>query len=270
MLTLPFTRRQMRRTAYVTLFAWLFALLSGAVNACLIQPSATDPARSNVLLVDPTVGKVAGQGQAIRQIESAQHHAHDEHAGPVDDPAPVGCLKFCADESSAVTKSKAATADLPGPSFVSRLDWQPASPVADVVSWRSVDQPASQGTPLFIRLLRLTIELDQQRADAMQAQHGLLLLRLGGHRSHSWLLHCRPDRPRIGCVGLVGRYEGPNELRVQQDDIVPQCLDLARPPVRAAACLQRDSTWWSTTQVLDQIVTPNRRFTISPESASTQ
>jgi hypothetical protein len=69
-------------------------------------------------------------------------------------------------------------------------------------------------------------------------------------------LNCGPDRPRIGCVGLVRLYEGPNELRVQQDDIVPQCLDLARPPVRAAACLQRDSTWRSTAQVLDQIVTP--------------
>jgi len=157
MLPMPFTRRQMRRTAGVTLFAWLFALLSGAVNACLIQPSATDLARSNVLLVGPTVGEVAGPGQATRQIESAQHHAHDEHAGPADDLGQVGCLKFCADDSSAVTKSKAAQADLLGPFFVSRLDWQPASPVADAAPWRSVDRPASQGPPLFIRLLRLTI-----------------------------------------------------------------------------------------------------------------
>jgi len=70
MLPMPFTRRQMRRTAGVTLFAWLFALLSGAVNACLIQPSATDLARSNALLVGPMVGEVTGPGQATRQIES--------------------------------------------------------------------------------------------------------------------------------------------------------------------------------------------------------
>jgi hypothetical protein len=156
MLPLPFTRRQLRRSAGVTLFAWLFALLSGAVNACLIQPSATDLARSNVSLVGPLVGEVAGPGQATRQIENAQHHAHDEHGGPVDGLGEAGCLKFCADESSAVTKSKAAQADLLGPFFVSRVDWQPASPVADAAPWRSVDRPASQGPPLFIRLLRLT------------------------------------------------------------------------------------------------------------------
>jgi hypothetical protein len=156
MLPLPFTRRHLRRTACATLFAWLFALLSGAVNACLIQPSATDLARANVSLAGPLVAEVAGPGQATRQIESAQHHAHDEHGGPVDDLGQAGCLKLCADESSAVTKSKAAQAELPGPFSVSRADWQPASPVADVAPWRSVDRPAAQSSPLFIRLLRLT------------------------------------------------------------------------------------------------------------------
>lgn len=155
--TLPFTRRHLRRSACVTLFAWLFALLSGAVNACLIQPSATDLARANLSLVAPLIGEVAGPGQATRPIEDAQHHAHDEHGGPVGDLGEVGCLKFCADESSAVTKSKAPQAELTGPFIVSRVDWQPASPVADVAPWRSVDRPASQGPPLVIRLLRLTI-----------------------------------------------------------------------------------------------------------------
>ena len=157
MLTLPFTRRHLRRSACVTLFAWLFALLSGAVNACLIQPSATDLARANVSLAGPLVGGVAGPGQATRQIENAQHHAGDKHGAPVDDLGEAGCLKFCADESSAVAKSKAAQADLPGPFFVSYVDWQPASPVADAAPWRSVDRTAAQGAPLFIRLLRLTI-----------------------------------------------------------------------------------------------------------------
>ena len=69
MLTLPFTRRQLRRTACVTMFASLFALLSGAVNACLIQPSATDLASSDALLVGSMVDEVAGPRQATRQIE---------------------------------------------------------------------------------------------------------------------------------------------------------------------------------------------------------
>lgn len=40
---------------------------------------------------------------------------------------------------------------------------------------------------------------------------------------------------------------------------MPQCLDLARPPVHAATCFQGDSPW-----------RPNRRFTISPVSPSAQ
>ena len=152
--TLPFTRRHLRRSAGVTLFAWLFALLSGAVNACLIQPSATDLARGKVALASPLV---AGPGQATPHFENPQHHAGDVHRVPADDLGVAGCLKFCADESSAVTKSKAAQADLLGPFFVSRVDWQPASPVADAAPWQSVDRTAAQGAPLFIRLLRLTI-----------------------------------------------------------------------------------------------------------------
>jgi|APFre7841882630_1041343.scaffolds.fasta_scaffold60048_2 hypothetical protein len=90
----------------------------------------------------------------------------------------------------------------------------------------------------------------------MQAQRRLLLLRLRGHRSHSSLLHSRPDRARIRCVGPVRLYEGPNELRVQQEDVVPQRLDLACPPVPTPAGLQRNPAWRPPRQVLDQIVAP--------------
>ena len=90
----------------------------------------------------------------------------------------------------------------------------------------------------------------------MQAQHGLLLLRLRRHRPHSRLLHGRPDGARIRRIGLVGLHEGANELRMQQNDIVAQRLDLACPPVRATAGLQRNSRWGLPAEVLDQIVTP--------------
>lgn len=110
MLSLQFTRRQSRRTACVTLFSWLFALLSGAVNACLIQPSATDLARPN--RVDPLVGEVPGPGQSTRQTQPTQEHADDAHGGPVDDLGEASCLKFRADESSALSKSKSYGADV--------------------------------------------------------------------------------------------------------------------------------------------------------------
>jgi hypothetical protein len=82
----------------------------------------------------------------------------------------------------------------------------------------------------------------------------MLLLGLRSHRSHPGLLHRGPDGARIRRVGLIGLHEGSDELRVQKDDLVPQCLDLARPPVRAATCFQDDPPWRPATQELDQIV----------------
>ena len=130
-----FTRQQLRRTACVALLAWVFALFSGVANACLIQPVAP---------VD-------------RHLEHAHHHAADETGGPDNDGGKAGCLKFCTDESSALTKTKTSHADLPGPTLLASVDWQSATPVAAVVPWRPVERPASVGPPLFLRLLRLTI-----------------------------------------------------------------------------------------------------------------
>jgi hypothetical protein len=157
MLPLPFARRQLRRTACVTLVAWLFALLSGAVNACLIQPSATDLARSNVPLVGPLVGEVAGPGQSTRQIEPTQRHADKEHGGPVDDLGEAGCLKFCADESSALSKSKSYGADMVAALVDLHVAGRLAVPVVKTDSSLLPEPPRAQGPPLVIRILRLTL-----------------------------------------------------------------------------------------------------------------
>ena len=132
---LHFTRQQLRRTACVALFAWAFALFSGVVNACLIQPIAP---------VD-------------RNVEYTHHHADDESRGAGKDGGKAGCLKFCADESSALAKSKTSPANLPGPTLLASVVWQLATPVAAVAPWRPVERPATVGPPLFLRLLRLTI-----------------------------------------------------------------------------------------------------------------
>jgi hypothetical protein len=129
-----FTRQQLRRTAWVALLAWVFALLSGVANACLIQPLAP---------VDRQVGHV--------------HHHASEASGLDQDGGRAGCLKFCADESSALAKNKASHADLPGPLLLASIHWQLATTVAAVVQWHPVERPATVGPPLFIRFLRLTI-----------------------------------------------------------------------------------------------------------------
>ncbi len=129
-----FTRQQLRRTACVTLFAWVFALISGVANACLIQSAAP---------VD-------------RQVEHANHHAADASGGLDQDGGKAGCLKFCVDESSALAKSKALYADLPSSIPLASGHWPLATPVASAVPWHPVERPASVGPPLFLRLLRLT------------------------------------------------------------------------------------------------------------------
>ena len=155
MLTLPFTRRQLCHTAWATLFACMFALLSGVANACLIQPNSPGELGSP----SSQAGSVAGgtAGPVARQVQHVQHHGADEGDGLGNDDAKAGCLKFCADESSAVIKSKAAHADLPDPIFVVSVSWLPAVLVAAAFQWLPVERPASVGPPLFIRLLRMTI-----------------------------------------------------------------------------------------------------------------
>jgi hypothetical protein len=129
-----FTRHQFRRNACVALLAWVFALFSGVANACLIQP-------------------VAPGG---RQAGHAHHEAADESGGPEKESAKAGCLKFCADETSALARSRALHADLPGSIFVAIVHWPLATPVAVVAPWPLVERPASVGPPRFLSLLRLT------------------------------------------------------------------------------------------------------------------
>lgn len=142
------TRRQLRHTACVTLFAWVFALLSGVANACLIQlnPHAA-------FGIQPRSGTVASDN------EHATKHVHHqgEDVGEGDDPAKAGCLKFCADESSAVVKGKALHADALVSLHLLGVVWQPMAPVVASSEWNPVERPASAGPPLFIRLRRLTI-----------------------------------------------------------------------------------------------------------------
>ena len=155
MLTLHCTRRQLRQTACGTQFAWMFALLSGVANACLIEQGAPDELGSILLPVGMVAGDTAGR--ATRQVKHVNHHAEGEGDGPGNDSAKAGCLKFCADESSAVTKGTAILGDVLAPILVARVQRPPAAPVAAAAQWRPVERPASVGPPLFIRLLRLTI-----------------------------------------------------------------------------------------------------------------
>lgn len=154
---MPLTRPQVRHAACVTLFAWIFALVSGVANACLTQPNERAGFGSISSEANAVVGRTSTP--VTRQVQHAHHHGagEGEDDGPGSHSAREGCLKFCADQSSAVTKSTAPQAEIAGPLFVASAQWRSAAPVTAASHWLQVEPPASVGPPLFIRLLRLTI-----------------------------------------------------------------------------------------------------------------
>ena len=144
MLILPFHRRRLQGTVWVTLLAWSLALLAGMVNACQIQPHGAGLAAPVASTQWPHVGYGRDDG-------------HAEHDAPTSDPGKAGCFKFCDDESSTVAKGTTAQPDLPGAALMSSLHWRSATSAATAATWRPVERPASRGPPLVIRFLRLTI-----------------------------------------------------------------------------------------------------------------
>lgn len=85
-------RKRLRRLAAQVLLAWLFALTSSVVNACVIEPDLRHEAVSSL---QSSHGAAPSPGHL--HTEQAPGHAHpDSHA----DKAP--CAKFCDDESTSV------------------------------------------------------------------------------------------------------------------------------------------------------------------------
>lgn len=125
-------RHQLRRIVWVTLVAWLFALAVGVLNACVLTPRVSDEH-----------GIVAGGSSSVAQ------HGHNE--------AKTSCLKFCADESSALSKTQGAALDLGVPLLLVLSGWQPGVPVIAIATRRFFDRPMPHGPPLVIRFLRLTL-----------------------------------------------------------------------------------------------------------------
>jgi hypothetical protein len=142
-------RRRLQRIVWLTLMAWVFALASGVVNACLSAPAPT-------------------QRSGLAQLISAGEEAHDTHVTDVGhaaaarsphdrSPSSHSCQKFCDDEASALSKSLSSSADLSASLVVTFVDWPldvlGTSAAARWLRW----QTAAQGPPLVIRLLRLTL-----------------------------------------------------------------------------------------------------------------
>lgn len=151
-----FDRRQLRRTAWATLVVWMLAMAAGVVNACALTPSGSEE-RATVQggIVVHEAHVVAPSSSAIEshhlQSETGGHHDHGQDSGK------GSCLKFCDDESSAIAKVKLPVVDLSATLLTAAAPWSAFVAVGGAAFRQSLQRPGSQGPPLVIRFLRLTL-----------------------------------------------------------------------------------------------------------------
>lgn len=151
-----FDRRQLRRTTWATLAVWVLALAAGVVNACGLTPAG--PAERATL----QVGIVVHDEHAVAPSSSAfeSHHGQSEAVGHHDhgqDSGKGSCLKFCDDESSAIAKVKLPFVDLSATLLTAAEPWNAILAAGSAGFRQSLERPGSQGPPLVIRFLRLTL-----------------------------------------------------------------------------------------------------------------
>lgn len=133
-----------RTTAFVVLLAWLFAVVSGIANACMLE--APGPASH----VATAQGHAALPGQA-------EVGALDDHHGG-SGTSKESCLKVCDEGSKAPVKLHTGF-DLtdPGIAPLVAIVWNASAAIASVPSLRFDPQPPLGGPSLRVRYSRLAL-----------------------------------------------------------------------------------------------------------------
>lgn len=158
-----------RRICGVMVLVWLFAVLSSAVNACVLsEPDQKEGLHHASFEVLTAVGHDhADQADDDHDGDHGVVHGDHDHALPSDwthasehshhDEGAAGCHKFCKDESATLTKNK----NLESPSFSLALintgSQLPPIAQAPMRAQRVQERPQAQGPPLVIRFLRLAL-----------------------------------------------------------------------------------------------------------------
>lgn len=154
-------RRRLRQFVWVALFIWVFSLTVGVANACLVSmPGSASPGDNEQPHTHAANEDIEHD---IALTESTDHgstaHARHEHTDgtPQGGASKAGCLKFCDDQSSAISKSGNPGFDqMPAHVSMDGFKIRPA-PVTQAARRLPLEQPNAQGPPLVIRLLRLTL-----------------------------------------------------------------------------------------------------------------
>ena len=152
-----FHRRAKQRTVMLTLAAWVFALMAGVVNACVLQ----------VKLPADHHAQAQTYASASEVIDTHAHLAvlpHSAAPSPTDDPSghadssKAQCKNFCDVEASAAAAKPPghdATDPSQAPMYL-RACTPFALPLA-TAKQSFDDRPPPCGAPMVIRFLRLTI-----------------------------------------------------------------------------------------------------------------
>jgi hypothetical protein len=152
MQALCFHRRSSRRIIWSMLLAWVFALGAGVVNACVLTPSWAGHHASGAR--EHHEVRVGGAPIVLAdQIDDSSTDLDADRQSPSHD----ACLKYCDDESTALSKSNVPAVDPSLPVAALLAWWSPVTPVAHIGPWLPREHHAVPEPPLVIRLLRLTL-----------------------------------------------------------------------------------------------------------------
>ena len=137
-----------RNTAFLVLLVWVFALVSGVANACLLEVRGT---------YGHLTVSAGSEAEATPEVSAGHAGAvagHDDDANASRAP----CLKACSDVAQSLPKQdlKAAQAD-PGPAPLFSILWTAATPV--VLPFRRTDpvQPLAPEPSIRVRYSRLAL-----------------------------------------------------------------------------------------------------------------
>ena len=138
--------RRNRNTALVMLLLWLFAVSSGIVNACVLQPHGTDAHLAGVQPSTHATAPIAGHAETLVG-----------HDGSLD-ASMAPCLKVCDDSSRALVKLQLLFdwAD-PDPALTDSMLWAAALPLVSVQRHMDTPPAATSEPPVRVRYSRLAL-----------------------------------------------------------------------------------------------------------------
>ena len=138
--------RSRRSTATVMLLGWLFALVSGVANACLLEAREAHDRGS------PTLHFAAASTASETAVGGVAEHDTDSGASR------VSCLKACDDGSQTLLKQSSGL-DLndPGMAPFFAMAWPAATAVASAAIRLNDTRPAAPEPPVRLRFSRLAL-----------------------------------------------------------------------------------------------------------------